>query len=943
MNITQKQGLQYKKLLEGFSSAIGAPKTTEVNNEDLTNLENLKRQFESAVSDYSSLQQLIADNARNYVGLKTKSNQEYKDYINRNIVLSNGSKYHITNSGVAKKYSDSAWENRHSSCRHIDDDPRTINVNDEDGLKSHQPSILLGTPMQEGEPCGKGYQNIEVNIPMHDDPKMMGCYYNSSSATEDRNIIAKDETALKPDEGESIIGTGKTFEECRIEALKQLKKFFSLTSLDENNKGTCIASNNSDSKLLYDRFGKAQDENENALCSTKDSQGYFIGRPQKCKQVPDVCQPRKYEQIKEYYDCDVDDAFGNPNRAWTDENMTTRIGSSVLPAIYYARITIKSNNSRWAATRQLKHIKMAYDNLAEKFSEDIEFTGYVPKDGTFTKTVEVPFERENTEVFGISIYIGRDGLDADWIQIEVSFDNENWRFIGGGDDEGKVWSDQFFTKYDDYFTIRTDKEFSLETILPQGEQTDIKEGKWIQPMLMWSPLDVNSSFYNIRLENGESLISGIVITGNVQTFTLHYKNNLSNNNFISYNGAGNSSVKQMTPEYNSNNEATIYLDYPIVASLLSFSSFTTTDGDRPKMAVDIIGTPGIEARNNKVNFEGYYSAIGAQSAQLSTNVGEKTFEECIASAAKLNVSYFGIYGFNPDTQKVNCFFPSNNEANPSANDFYMAGYEERWNKISNADAKKYSGASPGFELGADNENVAIYTTNAECKERPKDGKPIDCPTNTIYYSTANGLTDQCCTVKDDCDAGYSTVYSTEITDSSTMGNKGYIDRDNILHPYVGLNIDETDSSCPKTDVASVTGELWSKFNMGTNMTKERTCGIAQLSKEERRALNTAEDNLRSIATTIDQKIENAYQKNIRLNDKNNENKSEFNKNFEEYKKQYKKVKSQYSKKIQTMYEDLELKHTGDFVQIAGMVALTGLVIGGGIYYLNRSKPSAPQS
>ena len=86
MNITQNQGLQYKKLIEGFSSKIGAPKTFDVNNEDLINLENLKKQFDSAVSDYSSLRKIISDNARNYVTLKTKSNQEYKDYIDRNIL-----------------------------------------------------------------------------------------------------------------------------------------------------------------------------------------------------------------------------------------------------------------------------------------------------------------------------------------------------------------------------------------------------------------------------------------------------------------------------------------------------------------------------------------------------------------------------------------------------------------------------------------------------------------------------------------------------------------------------------------------------------------------------------------------------------------------------------------------------------------------------------------
>ena len=99
----------------------------------------------------------------------------------------------------------------------------------------------------------------------------------------------------------------------------------------------------------------------------------------------------------------------------------------------------------------------------------------------------------------------------------------------------------------------------------------------------------------------------------------------------------------------------------------------------------------------------------------------------------------------------------------------------------------------------------------------------------------------------------------------------------------------------------------------------------------------------SLATNIDRKIESAYDKNYKLSETNKKTKSDFKKNFDEYTKQYTKVKSQYSNKIQTMYEDLELKHSGDFLQIAGILAITGLVVGGGIYYMRKSKASPVQS
>jgi len=1020
MNITQNQGLQYKKLIEGFSSKIGAPKTFDVNNEDLINLENLKKQFDSAVSDYSSLRKIISDNARNYVTLKTKSNQEYKDYIDRNIQLTDGSKYYVTNSGVAKKYSNEAWNSRHSSCKKISDDPRPVSIANEAGLKTNQPSILLGTAMKVGEPCGKGYQNIKVNIPMHDDPKMVGCFYNSSAAKEARNLVVKDETALNPDSGESIIGTGKTFEECRIEALKRLKNFFSLTAVDDNNKGTCIVSNDTDKNLKYGRHGStiplfdttkgkfyswstvkdnvlritgdisAEDCRQQCYdddqctawekcdgagggcpncylfkgitsepvnskstnyaelitrngrtCNAKDSQGYYIGKPQKCKTVPDVCQPRKYEQIKDFYDCDVTDSIGNPTGF--SHNKTRRQVSSLLPEKYYLKTTIKSTNGRWAASGQLKHVMVAYDDLAEKFSKEIEFRGYVPKNNTFTKTVEVPFELENTELYGVSIYIGRDMLQADWVKLEVSFDNQSWVTIGG-DGDGKFWDSSFSTRYNDYFTIRTDKEFSLNSILNRNSRDNINEGRMNTNYPMWKPINNNSNeWYSMHITGGDALIHGLEIQGNISKFNLYYKNSAENSGWIDYMGNSGTKVKDLYPEYGSNGKVTVYFDYPIPANVIMITNFTTSDGKRPSLRANPVGdtsNDGLQSRDNIVKFEGYYSAIGAQAAALGTNLGEKTFEECIIQAAKLNVRYFGIFDYNKKTQKVKCFFPSNNQANSSANDFYMAGYENRWKKLESP--KKYSG-NVGYELGADNQNIAIYTTDAKCKDRPKDGKPIDCPSGTKYYSTAQGMTDQCCTERDDCDAGFSTIYSSEITDASTFGNEGYVDRNNILHPYANMKIDETDSSCPKTEVASVTGELWSKFNMGTNMTKEKTCGIAQLSKEEKNTLKAAENNLRDIAENIDNKIESAYKKNLELNETNVKNKSEFKKRFDEYKKQYKKVKSEYSTKIQTMYEDLELKHSGDFVQIAGIVALTGLVIGGGIYYMRKSKATPGQS
>ena len=932
--MNNNQGLQYIKLRENFASQIGAPETTRVNDEDITHLEELKDKFLAAVSDYSEIRKTIAENATNYVGLMTKSSKEYEDYINRNVKLIDGSKYYITNSGVAKKYaSESSWNNRHSSCKKVSDDPYELSVQNESGLQTNKPSLVLGTPMKEGEPCGKGYENIKVNIPIHGDPILKGCYYNSSADKKDRNVIVTKGAALKPDTNESIIGENQTFEECRIEALKRLKKFFSLTSVDENNKGTCTASNDTTDKK-YARFGQALDSNDSIQCKSKDSSGYFLGKPQKCITITDVCQPRKYEQIDDFYDCDVDDTFGNSSRAWTASSKTNRGATSVYPEKFYMKVTIKSNNSRWAASGQIQHLKVAYDNNQEKFSKAIPFSYSIPMNGTVSETIEVPFDRATSKIYGISLFVGRDSIDADWIKIQVSFDNQKWSNVGG-DSDGKMWGAQFFTKYNDYFTIRSDMEYSLDSILPTGFQIGMEDGKNLSNVSWWRPLEATGKYYLTINDGIDKLINAIVIKGNVSQFKLSYKNLVSGTKYITYKGNNGTDPKILKPQYTNNAENVMYLDFPIMMNTIELSDMVTLDGTRAKIKVDVVGMD-LKARDNKVKFEGYYSMSGSNSIALSTNGGEKTFEECIVEATRKDIKYFGVYGYNTDTQKVNCYFPSENKANPSANAFYMSDYNQTRKKV--AKPVKYSGNNGGFELGNDNKNVAIYTmTGMNCKKRPKDGKPISCPTNTKYYSATQGLTDQCCTEKEDCDAGYSTVYNTNITDTSTMGNTGYVDRDNILHPYAGMKIDENDDSCPKTEVSSITGELWSKFNMGQNMTKEKTCGIAQLSPNEKMELQKAESNLRDIATNIDNKIESAYEQNFKLNNKKQENEIEFSNNFNEYTKQYKKVKSEYSKKIQTMYEDLELKTSGDFIKMAGIAVITGVVIGGGIYYMKKSK------
>ena len=187
---------------------------------------------------------------------------------------------------------------------------------------------------------------------------------------------------------------------------------------------------------------------------------------------------------------------------------------------------------------------------------------------------------------------------------------------------------------------------------------------------------------------------------------------------------------------------------------------------------------------------------------------------------------------------------------------------------------KSSVKANGMRSGNSREEMAIFTTNAECFKRKN--KRFKGPSGTVYYGVVPGVgsTDQCCTQKDDCIL-VSLQYTVPKLPMQVLWGAKDIDRDNVLHPYNNIDIKDTDKSCPKTEVKSITGELWSKFNMGIPMTKERTCGVAKLSPDELSQLDEAESTLREIATEIDSAIDTAYDKNVRLKEKREENKKMF--------------------------------------------------------------------
>ena len=81
----------------------------------------------------------------------------------------------------------------------------------------------------------------------------------------------------------------------------------------------------------------------------------------------------------------------------------------IISALFYESY-FTAGTQRWDATGAMQKLVVAYDNLADKFSPEIEFRGRIAKGATFSKIVTIPFNPEHTEIFGIAIYFGRDML-----------------------------------------------------------------------------------------------------------------------------------------------------------------------------------------------------------------------------------------------------------------------------------------------------------------------------------------------------------------------------------------------------------------------------------------------------------------------------------------------------------------------------------------------------
>ena len=135
--------------------------------------------------------------------------------------------------------------------------------------------------------------------------------------------------------------------------------------------------------------------------------------------------------------------------------------SSVLPRRLYVRFTIRTSNSRWAATGAVRHVRLAYSNsYSNRYSEAVAFRRYIHRNRTVSKTLVFRYNRSRPKIYGFSMYIGRDSANIRWIRMQVSINNRNWYNVGGN----TIFNGNAWTKYNKHFTIRKNYGFDIRRI-----------------------------------------------------------------------------------------------------------------------------------------------------------------------------------------------------------------------------------------------------------------------------------------------------------------------------------------------------------------------------------------------------------------------------------------------------------------------------------------------
>lgn len=211
----------------------------------LSELNKLQTQYDSLIEQYKTANSSSIDKVKT-----TVTNITNNPYANKNVTLSDGKTYYVTNKGTSKLYDSSATYYATNGKNNCPSGSTSLN------LSSLSSATVLGSNMVSGQSCGNEGSSVFVNEVLNTPSSTyLGCYNDSTTIPTMKSV----------NNGSKIYN----YDTCQEAAVNSGSSYFGLQGLDTStNLSSCYISNDLSSAQKY---GQAK-----SMCNA-DSDGNVYG------------------------------------------------------------------------------------------------------------------------------------------------------------------------------------------------------------------------------------------------------------------------------------------------------------------------------------------------------------------------------------------------------------------------------------------------------------------------------------------------------------------------------------------------------------------------------------------------------------------------------------------------------------------------------------------
>ena len=225
---------------------------TQISSQDQDTLSNLQSQYAETLVKYQVLKKAMNKATTNYFN---RIDSSTNPYLNQNVQFSTGEIAYVTNRGVLKIYTDQTIYQNTAGLNGCPSGYTSINIPWQNNylipgtIIPTNPTLITGTPMQQGQSCGYEGQNVFVNS-LYSSSNMSDISYNYLNCYADSsNNPAMTFIGGSPSSDSS---GNYTFQMCQQAALNNGSSLFALQDVDiTSGLGYCAISNSLDDTTQY--------------------------------------------------------------------------------------------------------------------------------------------------------------------------------------------------------------------------------------------------------------------------------------------------------------------------------------------------------------------------------------------------------------------------------------------------------------------------------------------------------------------------------------------------------------------------------------------------------------------------------------------------------------------------------------------------------------------